>query len=89
MLSILDTLSFDYQSLTLLLLLTVISSGFTTNMIINLGFPFLFVGVMVMMRYMFKGGMKEGKETNSEEENSEDNSEEGEEGEEGENEREL
>lgn len=83
MLSILGyILSFDYQSLTLLLLLTVISSGFTTNMIINLGFPFLFVGVMVMMRYMFKSGMKEGMENNNEEENSGDNSEDEEEDEE-------
>ena len=70
-------LSFDYQSLTLLLLLTIISSGFSTNMIINLGLPFLFVGFMVFLRYMFKGRMREGMETNEddEEEESEDGKE--------------
>ena len=68
-------LTFDYQSLTLLLLLTIISSGFSRNMIINLGLPFLFVGLMVFMRYIFKGGMREGMESNSDEEEEENSQE--------------
>lgn len=71
MLSIMGyVVSEDYQSLVLIVLLTVIVRLFGMNMIIVLAIPFLFVNGMVLFRYLFSS-TREGLQNNEEDENSE------------------